>query len=375
MGRKIPRYEGIVATGGIDMANFLDSREDIEKLDTNKGLISIEQIRDQVEQVWNDTRSLEFPEQYKNVRSVVVAGMGGSAYGTHVIQTLYKDELSVPVFSIPDYTLPAWVNSETLVILSSYSGSTEETLSAGEDALKKGALITGLTSGGKLAAFLNEHKLPGYVFTPTYNPCNVPRYALGYSIFGQIALLSRIGLLDLQQGDYQEIVTLLQQLAEKYGVAVVQEKNPAKLLAFACVDRIPVVVAAEHLEGAAHVLANAFNETAKTYSEYRVIPELNHHLMEGLAFPPAAGEHLLFLLARSQLYGAGNQRRMDLTAEVIEKNHGERLPTPMEGKSKVAQAFELMVFGTYVAFYLAMLHNQNPTPNPWVDWFKAELKK
>lgn len=355
--------------------NILDSREDMKKLDTNNGLRSIEELSSQIKQAWEETRAISFPDSYKNVRNVVVAGMGGSAYGTHVIQTLFKDELKVPVFSIPDYTLPAWVNSDTLVVLSSYSGNTEETLAAGLDAQKKGALITGIASGGKLAEFLKANNYPGYIYQATYNPCNVPRYALGYSVFGQMALLERTGLLPLSQDDYEEVLSVIAEVQLTMSADISQDKNFAKLLAYECVQRLPVVVVAEHLEGAGHVVANAFNETAKTYSEYRVIPELNHHLMEGIGISGLDESFLLFLTVDSTLYHHSNRTRITLTEQVIEKNKREYKHLTLRSSTKIGQVFELLALGAYATYYLAMLNNENPTPNPWVDWFKEQLKK
>lgn len=357
------------------MSHILDTREEIAKLDTKMGLLSLEQVGSQIKQVWEETRDIIFPDSYKHVRNIVVAGMGGSAYGTHVIQSLFKDELKVPILSIPDYTLPSWVNEDTLVILSSYSGSTEETLSAGEDAKKKGAKISGLTSGGKLAEFFRTGHHPCYVFTPTFNPCNTPRYAVGYSIFGQMALLERAGYLHLTGETYQEILDVVSRVQLRVSIDVPTQRNGAKLLSFEVLNRIPIVTVAEHLEGAGHVVANAFNETSKSFSEYRVIPEINHHLMEGLAFPSSNEKDLLFLLIQSKLYSSSNAKRMLLTSQVIEKNYCEYKEIKLTATTKIGQVFELLLLGTYTAFYVAMLYGQDPVPNPWVDWFKAELKK
>ncbi|PWU23685.1 hypothetical protein C5B42_02125 [Candidatus Cerribacteria bacterium 'Amazon FNV 2010 28 9'] len=357
------------------MATILDSREELAKIDTKNGLGSIEQLGSQIKQVWEATRSLQFPDSYRQVTSVVVAGMGGSAYGTHVIATLFADELTVPVFSIPDYTLPHWVNEHTLVLLSSYSGSTEETLSAAEDAKKKGAHMCGLTSGGKLGEWLKSNNYPAYIFTPTFNQCNTPRYALGYSVFGQMAVLERAGILKIDEGMYQALLADIAQIQLEVSVSVSREKNASKLLAYDCLDRLPIVVVAQHLEGAGHVVANAFNETAKTYSEYRVVPELNHHLMEGLQFPKINERDLFFIFADSKLYSPSIQKRMQLTKQVIEKNNCEYMSIDIASNSKLGQVFELLLKGTYAAFYLAFLNNVDPVPNPWVDWFKQSMKE
>lgn len=354
---------------------FLDNREEIKKLDVDNALGSIEMLGSQVQQIWQQAQSLKVSEEYRSAKSVVVAGMGGSALGTHVIQTVFKDELRIPVLVAPDYTVPHFVDKHTLVVASSYSGTTEETLSATRDAQKKGALIAGITSGGKVGELLREHHYPHLIFDPIYNPCNAPRMALGYSIFGQIALFGAIGLLKLGTDEYQAVMETIAQSHLLCGADVPQEKNPAKQLAFEMVKRIPIVVVSEHLEGMAHVFANQINENAKTFSEYRVVPELNHHLMEGLQFPDSNEHNLLFITAHSKLYNSGNQKRMTLTEQVIEKNHCAAQPINLTSATPLTQAFELLVLGSYASYYLALLNNQNPTPNPWVDWFKAELKK
>ncbi len=355
--------------------SILDSRQDIASLDTLNSLGSIEQLGSQVQQIWDDSKTLKFDDSYRKVKNVVVVGMGGSALGTHVIQTVFKEELAIPVLVVPDYELPSFVNQETLVIASSYSGTTEETLAAVQDAQKKGAKIAGITSGGKLAEFLRSNNYPAIVFDTTFNPSNSPRMALGYSVFGQIALFAQAGLLNVTDVEYKAVLETIAQAHLKMGVEVSQEKNIAKLLAFEIHSRIPVVMVAEHLEGPAHVFANQLNESAKTYSEYRVVPELNHHLMEGLQFPTTNDTTLLFISVHSELYVPGNRKRMTLTEQVLEKNKVEFRQHTLQSTTKLEQAFELIVLGSYTSFYLAILHNQNPTPNPWVDWFKAELKK
>lgn len=357
------------------MASMLDSREQITALDKSNVLGSIEQMGSQIQQVWDIAKGLHFDPSYKDVTNVVVAGMGGSVLGTHVIQTVFKNELKVPVAIVPDYTLPEFVNEKTLVIASSYSGSTEETLSAAQDAINKGAKVTGITSGGKLAELLKKHNLPVLVFEPTFNPSNQPRMGLGYSIFGQVALFAQAGLLNITETEYNAVLKVVAEAHLLSGVGVDQESNPAKLLAFEFSTRIPVVTAAEHLEGPAHVFANQLNENSKNYSEYRVIPELNHHLMEGLKFPHNLDAAIMFFIIESDLYMQSNQLRAKLTGEVLEQNKIEFHTHKLKSGSKLEQAFEMLVFGAYTSFYLAMLHDLDPAPIPWVDWFKEQLKK
>lgn len=353
---------------------ILDNLEEMQKIDANNTRGSIEQIAQQVQDVWEQAQSLEISGAYKEVTNIVVGGMGGSALGTHVIQTVFKDELQLPITIVPDYTLPASVNENTLFIASSYSGTTEETLSTAKQALERGAKVAGITSGGDLAKMLQAAGVPVLVFTPTYNPSGQPRMALGYSVFGQIALLTKLGVLSVSDEQVTQVLEAIAKVHLQAGIAVSEEKNPAKLLAYQFEQRIPVVTVAEHLEGVAHVFANQLNENAKTYSEYRVVPEINHHLLEGLKYPINRDDMLFFFTVLSKLYQSSNSKRMLLTQEVLQKNNIEYQTLELTSATKLTQAFEFLTFGAYVTFYSAMLHGFDPAPIPVVDWFKAQLK-
>lgn len=354
---------------------LLDSREQMAKIDQSNVLGSIEMQAIQIQQIWEQVQKIEVGPHFKEIQNVVVAGMGGSILGTHVIQSVFKEELHVPVIISPDYTVPHYVNENTLVIASSYSGTTEETLSAVKDAEAKGAKIAGITSGGPLAEYLQEKNFPALIFDPIYNPSKQPRMALGYSIFGQMALFARAGVIKMTDQGYQSALNIIAKVHLECGANIGQVSNPAKILAFEMKELLPVIVAAEHLEGNAHVFANQLNENSKTYSEYRVIPEMNHHLMEGLKFPDSNEHNLMFFLVESDLYNTSVQRRFELSQEVLEK-HNIRVRThKLSGKTRFEQSFEMMMQGAYTNFYLAMLNNVDPSPIPTVDWFKSQLKK
>lgn len=355
------------------MTNVLDNREELTKTDSKGVLSSLEEMGSQITQVWQQSRQLEFGADYREIECVVVAGMGGSAYGTHVVQTLFKDQLKVPVLVVPDYKLPVFVGSKTLVILSSYSGSSEETLSAAADALAKGAKITGLTAGGKLGEFLKVHNFPHLLMATDYNKGGVARFGYGYSIFGQIALFERLGLITLTEAEYKSVLDMVAACQLEWSGAVDSSKNLAKLTAFELSQRLPVYLGAEHLEGMLHVAASALNENSKVYSEYRVIPEMNHHLLEGLAFPQSNEANLIFLAVTSNLYEAGNRQRLELTTQLLEKFHLEYRSLTLRGTTKLTQAVELLMFGVYVSYYLAALYGKDPGTTPQVDWFKSNL--
>ncbi|PIR62639.1 MAG: hypothetical protein COU65_02420 [Candidatus Pacebacteria bacterium CG10_big_fil_rev_8_21_14_0_10_42_12] len=359
----------------MEETNFLDNQKAMAELDKSNMRGSIEELGQQVQHVWQQAAEVEIDPSYKEVSNIVVGGMGGSALGTHVIQSVFKDEISVPINVVPDYHLPAYVNENTLFVASSYSGTTEETLSSTKEALKRGAKVVGITSGGDLAELLKTANKPALVFDPIHNPSGQPRMALGYSVFGQIALFSKIGLINVSEEAQSTVLEAIAKMHLKTSVAIPTEQNPAKLLAFEFSNRIPILTVAEHLEGSAHVVANQLNENAKTYSEYRVIPEINHHLLEGLQFPQNRDEMLFFLLVHSDLYLQSNEKRMTLTSEILKNNDIGFQILKLASSSKLSQAFELLTFGAYVSYYLALIHRVDPAPIPVVDWFKSQLKQ
>ncbi len=354
--------------------SILDSRETMKKLDKENVLGSVEQLAQQIEHAWNETKKIKIPKGYEHISNIVVSGMGGSALGAHVIKTLYKDSLAMPLEVVNHYDLPSYVNQHTLVVLSSYSGSTEETLASAADAKKRGAKVAVITAGGALYEIAQKEHYPVYKIDPKYNPSNQPRMAIGYSVFGQLGLFAALGLIHISDEEVDRVITLLRANAKQLAPEE-QKQNTAKFLAYSGVDKMLVLVAAEHLEGAAHVFNNQLNENAKNFTDYITIPELNHHYMESLSFPKHVKDDVLFFFFNSGLYQTRVQTRFPLTRDVVEQNgfHGETIQAV--AKNKLEQVWEVIQLGAYTNFYLAMLNGVNPAPIPWVDYFKEKLGK
>lgn len=353
--------------------DILNSREELAKIDKSNMLGSIEALAKQVEHAWTDTQNITFPKKSK-IENVVVAGMGGSGLGADVIKNLFKSELKIPFDFIHSYDLPNYVNQNTLVILSSYSGTTEETLAGAKDAINRDAQVAVISAGGKLSELAATHGWPIYRIDPIHNPCNQPRMAIGYSVFGTIDLCHQAGIISLSDEKVRAVqVTIKQQLA-KCSVEVKADKNPAKMLAYAMLDRRGILVGAEFLEGAVHVGANQINENAKAFADYKVIPEINHHLMEGLKYPKTNSHTHVMFFVNSKLYHPKNQKRMTITQELVDENGIETIAVEMTAKTKIEQVFETITLFAFAGYYLSMLEGIDPSPIPFVDSFKAKLK-
>jgi glucose/mannose-6-phosphate isomerase len=355
------------------MTSVLDSREKIKELDTQNLLGSVEELPNQISDALSQVASVVVPDSYKSFKNVVVSGMGGSVLGSYVIKNLCKLELTAPFEVVSHYALPGYVNEETLVLLSSYSGTTEETLAAAEDAKLRGAKVMVITGGGPLAEMAKSNNWPIYLIKATYNPCNQPRLAIGYAIVGQLGLFAKAGLLTDQTDLLTKVTSGLTKIIPT--LSPESENNAAKLLAFAAFDKHIILVGAEHLIGAAHVINNQFNENAKVLTSEWHLPEFNHHYMEALSFPKLAKDTTLFMIFNSPLYHERIQKRVLVTKELLEQKGYEVQLVQATAPTQLEQVFEVIQLGEFVAAYLPVLYGIDPSGIPNVDWFKSEMAK
>ena len=358
----------------MSLTAILDNRTAIKEIDPDGALASAESIADQVRQVWEEQDQVDV-SNYHDVQNIVVAGMGGSALGADLVRHLYKDELPVSLEICKDYDLPNYVGKNTLVILSSYSGNTEETLNCAAEAKNKEAMIAVIAAGGKLGQLAKEKNYPSYIINPKFNPSNQPRMATAYNIMAIIVMLKKLDLIKFDEENFNQVLDAVNKTTQNCLVEVEQDKNQAKLLAYMFLERRPILVGASFLEGALHIATNQLNENAKIFADYKILPEANHHLMEGLTFPKSNPLNHFFVFFQSVLYRSEIQKRIALTQKAVNKAEIESFEVELVSETKLMQVFELITLGTFTNLYLSYLEGTNPCPIPMVDWFKAELEK
>lgn len=346
----------------------LNNLEEIKKLDPKDVYGSTGMFADQAQQILDEYYDVDFygpNEGYKDIKNIVFCGMGGSAYGAYILQSLYIETIKVPVTIVSDYTLPGFVDENSLIFVSSYSGSTEEVLACATAAKAKGLKITGYSSGGKLGEFLKSG-YPGFTFNPKFNPSGQPRLATGYMITSALVLLNSLGVISLSK---EEIQKAIQEVRDNHEDIKAKAQEIAKKLE----GYLPVIFAAQHLVGNAHIMRNQINETSKSFSAFEDIPELNHHLMEGLKYP--ADKKLMAIILKSEFYSEKHKKRVELTRDVVTKNDISVLEYEAKGNSKLSQALQVLAFGGYLSLYLGLIYGEDPSLIPWVDYFKNQLSK
>lgn len=322
----------------------------------------------QCREAWEESQKINFDPKYQQTNSLVICGMGASCFGYYILKTVFSADLKIPLVLANSYHLPAFVNYNTLVVAASYSGNTEEPLSSLREGYENNCLLTGVTMGEQMGRMLSENNTPYYKISGTFNPSGQPRYGSGYVIFGLLGILSKLGILHIADS---EVVSALEFLEKE---SVLQQKS-AQDLALKLKNAQPLIISAEHLSGNAHILRNQLNESAKTFSDYSLLPELNHHLLEGLSHPANNSQQLVVLGLHSALFDARINNRFALTKDVFGKNNINFETLEVKGEIKLQQSLWMLSFGGYLSYYLAKIYQVDPIAIPWVDYFKKKLKE
>ncbi|MBU1200358.1 hypothetical protein KJ953_02375 [Patescibacteria group bacterium] len=346
------------------MKHILDQEKTLKKLDPDKVYESISLFPAQLKEAWEEIEIQTIKTNFTGINKVCIAGMGGSALAGHIIEHLSPALTNLPISISSNYRLPTWVDSKTLVIASSYSGNTEETISSFQDAIAKKAKIFVISSGGKLEQLSLENNLDLFHLNTKKNPSGKPRLGLGSSLGAHLGLLKRLQILSGQELDIDSISNSLNNV----------KTNPAKTLARQTKGKSIVIISANHLNGSAYAAKNQINESAKTFAVNFHLPDLNHHLLEGLSLPKQLKTLTHFILLNSASYPQKIKDRLVITKEVLSKQGYPVTIIKPESSSMVDQALETILFFEYFSFYLAMVNGVNPGPIPWVDYFKKRLK-
>jgi glucose/mannose-6-phosphate isomerase len=336
---------------------------------------SLREMPRQLWQTWNDLKSVKISATYAKTKDIIFCGMGGSNLASEMVRANYANEIKKPFILIRNYNLPAFASKDSLIIISSYSGDTEEIVNCLNEALKLKAKIICITGGGKISQLAQKHKLPLLKLDDKLNPSKQPRYAVGSQLGAVLYALSSVKAIKVTDSDINRSVEYLEVLSGLFSPTVPGNKNLAKSLAKKFQGFVPIIVASDFLLPNAHILTNQINESAKTFCVYNAIPELNHHLLEGLQLPKEVIKRIKVLLLNSNLYSPAIKARYTATEKVLKKKQMSYVEYTLENSSQLLSSLEALSFGSWFSFYLSQLNRQDPTKIPWVNYFKDQLKK
>jgi glucose/mannose-6-phosphate isomerase len=302
------------------------------------------------------------------VTAVAFCGMGGSAVAGDVVRELFRDRLGVPIDVIRGPALPEFCGPHTLVVCSSYSGETAETLACFEEALRRGCRIVPVSSGGRLAARSAEEGL-GVVSVPAGF---MPRAALGYLALAALGALESIGLLPPMRDDVADAMGELERLAMRLAPSVPRADNPAKELAWLVGDRVPLVWGAEGLGAvAAARWKTQFNENAKVPAWSSALPELDHNEVVGWTHP--AGSSYFLIALRHDGEHPDVAARFPISIRIAQEAGAAVEEVRGAGSSPLGRLMSLVLMGDFTTVYHALAHGVDPTPVSAIERLKTAL--
>lgn len=288
------------------------------------------------------------------VDKIVVAGMGGSAVGGDLLKA-YMHDSKIPVFVVKDYNIPNFVDENTLFFAVSYSGNTEETLSAYEEAVRKKAKIVAVTSGGEIAS-----KAKKVVKIPTGLQ---PRAALGYLFFPVLGVLSNSGIIDVKGNEVEEMLNTLSKTDEF--------KITGERLAKKIQNKTPLIYASNLLCPVAYRWKTQLNENSKAAAFSHVFAEMNHNEIVGYQSMNKGDFAAIFI--RDKFDNERIKKRMDITKEIISTRVDvEEVFT--RGEGLLSRIFSGIYYGDFASYYLALLNKVDPTPVNVIENLKKRLK-
>ena len=340
----------------------------IESLDSDNMLDHIVSLPTQITKAWNHGMELPLPD-VSDISNVVILGMGGSAIGGSLLQTLIAPECTVPILSNRDYEIPHFVGPNSLVIALSYSGNTEETLTALVSAQKQGAQVVTISTGGQISKLAQTHGGLSWIFD--YK--SQPRAALGYSLILPLVLLHRVGLARDFSDDIAETQNILTDQNSRLGAQSSLATNPAKRLAGQMLERVVLVFAPKPLSPVARRWRGQIAENSKAWAQYEDLPEMNHNSVVGLDRPESFIDKAFVLFMNSPAVHPRNQLRIDLTRQLFLGAGYNTDSITSQGDSRMAQMLSMVHYGDYVSFYLAIAYGIDPTPVQNIAWLKENL--
>lgn len=297
------------------------------------------------------------------IRQVFVAGLGGSGVAANLVSDFIRDECLIPFNVNKSYNIPKYVNQHTLVILSSFSGNTEETLETMNHVLTTGAKIVCIASGGKIIAAAKELGLD-YIEVPTTYPS--PRASLGYSMVQQLFVLHKLNIISTKTIESIRSAANLINFDQEEIQAIAQK------IAIKLHNRIPVLYTTDRMESVVLRLRQQINENAKMLCWHHIIPEMNHNELTGWS---EKNEQLVVLFFRNKDDHKRNHLRIDISKKIITTSTPHVIELYSKGSSLVEKCIYFVHLGDWISLFLSKLHGVDIQDSKIVDYLKSELSK
>jgi glucose/mannose-6-phosphate isomerase len=350
---------------------ILDDYRSFSEIDRQNMLSHIEKLPEQLTNAWEIGNRMEIPRN-QNIKQVLVSGMGGSAIGADLLSAYIQDVCSVPIFVHRDYGIPAWAQGpETLVVASSHSGNTEETLDAFGQAVQKRCSCVAVATGGKLAEAARQANVPAWIFEHH----GQPRAAVGFSFGLLLALLSRLRMIPNQAEEIEKAVSAMREQQKIIGAESPLSNNPAKRLAGQMVGRYVTFFGSGILAPVARRWKTQVNELAKAWGQFEFLPEADHNTLASVLNPEDLLSRTMTIFIQSPSDHPRNYLRSQLTKKVFMLDGLITDSVEAAGETRLSQQWTALHYGDHAAYYMAILYGVDPTPVEALQSLKEEMQK
>lgn len=352
----------------------LDNSGEFKKIDPMKVGEALKLFPDQIRECFTQASNADIPKM--EFKSVLVSGMGGSSNAAKIIESLLSKDSKVPFVLYNDYGLPGWADSDTLVVANSYSGNTEETLSAVTEGKKRGCKILGVATGGKIGEMIASGEIKGAIITPgETNPTGFPKSGLGVSLGGLLGVLTKAGVVPLFSEDIMAALLDLEEIRADWLANIPTENNLAKQLTVFFKDSVPVLFGGRPFVGSLNAGRNVICEVGRTFGLFFDFPEVNHVMVEATLKPDFVKDKIKYLFLESVFNHERVQLRYKVTKEVFDKQGLTYLSYKLKGRSELSQALEIPHLCAWIGYYLSMQEGVDPGPEPWIIELKTKLSQ
>jgi len=342
-----------------------------DNIDVSNMFKSIYDFSDHMIEAISIGKEIKIERNYSNLSNIVICGMGGSAIGGDLSKSLINSSLRLPLVVNRNYSLPNWVNEYTMVICCSYSGNTEETLSAYHDALSKGASVIGISTGGRLTKLLDENNHDKVVIPAGLQP----RAAVAFSFIPLLYLLSQLELIDKSILDeIDSSVDKIKLVRKLYSNQI--DDNPTYTLAKQIYKTIPIIYGENHTTSSIALRwKGQLCENSKMIAYHNDIPEMNHNEIVGWEENPEILKQFSILWISDESLHARNKIRYQSSLEIVKQLPAFQKIVTLEGSSFPERFIHLLHYGDWLSYWCALMHEIDPTPVDKIDQLKQVLSK
>jgi glucose/mannose-6-phosphate isomerase len=319
----------------------------------------------QIEFAWSNNFDVSIFKN-KKFNSITVTGLGGSAISGDLMQNFLQNELDIPYFVNRNYSLPAYINSDSLLIASSYSGNTEETLEVLNQAIEKKCNIICVTTGGKMFEIAVKNNIPIVTMQKGFQP----RYSLGLSFFSLLKILQEIGIIQDQTGTVHKITKLVKEMGSLYS----NVENIAFTLAQRMIGFVPIIYSVNDVTNA---IGNRFkcqlNENSKIHAFCNNYPELNHNEIVGWETVVNSNFNSIVLSIEDLSYHPQIKKRFSISNNLIKEKNVEIITLESKYETFKERVFDLIYLTDWISYYLAILRGKDPSEIDNIHLLKQKL--